>query len=59
MKMEIVNTDDLKKEVETEVAPNKNDEKNIKDLATQNTNEIISLDLENLEEKRNMIKSID
>ncbi len=59
MKMEIVNTDDLKKEVETEVAPSKNDEKNIKDLATQNTNEIISLDLENLEEKRNMIKSID
>lgn len=59
MKMEIVNTDDLKKEVEEEVAPSKNDEKNIKDLATQNTNEIISLDLENLEEKRNMIKSID
>lgn len=59
MKMEIVNTEDLKKEVETEVAPSQKDEKNIKDIATQNTNEIISLDLENLEEKRNMIKSID
>ena len=59
MKMEIVNTDDLKKEVEEEVKPSKKVENDIKDLAVKNTDEIISLDLENLEEKRNMIKSID
>lgn len=59
MKMEIINTEDLKKEVESEVGPSQKDEKNIKDLASQNTNEILSLDLENLEEKRKMIKSID
>lgn len=59
MKMEIVNTEDLKKEVEKEVKPADKDVKNIKDLAVKNTDEIISLDLENLEEKRNMIKSID
>lgn len=59
MKMEIVNTEDLKKEVEKEVKPADKDVKNIKDLAVKNTDEIISLDLENLEEKRNIIKSID
>lgn len=59
MKMEIVNTDDLKKEVEEDVKPSKKVESDIKDLAIKNTDEIISLDLENLEEKRNMIKSID
>ena len=59
MKMEIVNTEELKKEVEKEVKPADKDVKNIKDLAVKNTDEIISLDLENLEEKRNIIKSID
>ena len=59
MKMEIVNTDDLKKEIEEEVKPSKKVESDVKDLAVKNTDEIISLDLENLEEKRNMIKSID
>lgn len=59
MKMEIINTENLKKEIEKEVTPAEKDVKNIKDLATQNTEEIISLNLENLEEKRNMIKSID
>lgn len=59
MKMEIVNTDDLKKEIEEEVKPSKKVENDVKDLAVKNTDEIISLDLENLEEKRNMIKSID
>lgn len=59
MKMEIVNTDDLKKEIEEEVKPSKKVENDVKDLAVKNTDEIILLDLENLEEKRNMIKSID
>ena len=59
MKMEIVNTDDLKKEIEEEVKPSKKVESDVKDLAVKNTDEIISLNLENLEEKRNMIKSID
>ena len=59
MKMEIVNTDDLKKEIEEEVKPSKKVENDVKDLAVKNTDEIISLNLENLEEKRNMIKSID
>lgn len=59
MKMEIVNTDDLKKEIEEEVKPSKKVESDVKDLAVKNTDEIISLNLDNLEEKRNMIKSID
>ena len=58
MKMEIVNTDDLKKEIEEEVKPSKKVESDVKDLAVKNTDEIISLNLDNLEEKRNMIKSI-
>lgn len=59
MKMEIVNTENLKKEIETEVAPAEKEVKEIKKLAEENTNEIMTLDLENLEEKRKMIKSID
>lgn len=59
MKMEIVNEEELKKEVETEVKPQEKQVKEISNLAKENTNEIMDLDLENLNEKRKMIKSID
>ena len=59
MKMEIVDTENLKKEIEQEVKPAENIVNEINKLATENTNEIMELDLDNLEEKRKMIKSID
>ena len=59
MKMEYVNTDDLKKEVEAEVTPAKKDVQEIEKLAKQNTDEIMALDLENLSVKRDIVKSID
>lgn len=59
MKMEIVNTEDLKKEVETEVNPAEAKVVEIQKLAQQNTNEIMTLNLEKLDEKRKMLKSID
>ena len=59
MKMEIVNPEELKKEVETEVKPQEKQVQEITKLAKDNTTEIMELDLENLTEKRKMIKSID
>lgn len=59
MKMEIVNTEDLKKEVEAEVTPAEKEVTQINKLAEENTNEIMALDLENLNEKREIIKTID
>ena len=59
MKMEIVNTENLKKEVEAEVSPVENEIKEIRKIAEENTNEIMTLDLEDLSQKRKMVKSID
>jgi len=59
MKMEIVNEDNLRREVESIVKPEEKQKQEIRELAEQNTNEIMDLDLENLVEKRNMLKSIE
>lgn len=59
MKMEIIDTENLKKEIETEVKPQEKQVQEITKLAKENTEEIMTLDLENFEEKRKMLKSID
>ncbi len=59
MKMEIIDTENLKKEIEMEVKPAEKKVDEINKLAEENTNEIMTLDLDNLEEKRKMLKSID
>lgn len=59
MKMEIVDTENLKKEIETEVKPQEKQVQEINKLAKENTEEIMTLDIENFEEKRKMLKSID
>ncbi|MBR2786158.1 MAG: toxic anion resistance protein [Clostridia bacterium] len=57
--MEVIDTENLKKEVEKEFKPVEEKVNEINKLAEENTNEIMALDLENLAEKRKMIKSID
>ena len=59
MKMEIVNEEDLKKEVESEVKPDENAMQEILRLAEDNSNEIMTLDLDNIEEKHKLVKTID
>jgi len=59
MKMEIVNTEDLKKEVEKEVKPVSTEIALVQKQAEQNANEIMALDLDKLEDKRNILKAID
>lgn len=59
MKMEFVNTDNVKKEVEKEISPVDKEVQEIKKIAEQNTKEIMALDIENLNEKRDILKSID
>lgn len=59
MKMEIVDTENLKKEIETEVKPQEKQVQEISKIAKENTEEIMTLDIENFEEKRKMLKSID
>ena len=59
MKMEIVNTEELKKEVEVEVKPVSTEIALVQKQAEQNANEIMSLDLDKIEEKRNILKAID
>jgi uncharacterized protein YaaN involved in tellurite resistance len=59
MDFEIVNTDELKKEVETEVKPVSAEVALIQKQAEQNANEVLALDLDKIEEKRKIIKSID
>ncbi len=59
MKMEIIDTENLKKEIETEVKPQEKQVQEITKIAKENTEEIMTLDLENFEEKRKMLKSID
>jgi len=57
--MEIVNTEELKKEVESEVKPVSTEIALVQKLAEENTSEIMALDLEKIEEKRKILKSID
>jgi len=59
MKMEIVNTEDLKKEVEAEAKLIDAQVSDIKKQAEANATEIMALDLEQLDEKRKMLKTID
>ncbi|MCL2867006.1 MAG: toxic anion resistance protein [Clostridia bacterium] len=57
--MEIVSTEDVRKEVETEVRPPVTDMSLVKEKARQNAHEIMALNLDAVEEKRKMLKSID
>ena len=59
MKMEIVNEEALKKEIEIEVKPVDSQVLEIEKLARENANEIMGLDLDKLDEKRKMLKTID
>jgi len=59
MEMEIVSTEDVRKEVETEVRPPVTDMSLVKEKARQNAHEIMALNLDAVEEKRKMLKSID
>jgi len=59
MTMEIVNAEELKKDIETEVKPVDAEVAAIQKQAEQNANEIMALDLNMIEEKRKILKSID
>lgn len=59
MKMEIINTEDLKKEVETEDKPVDTVVGEIQRQAANSASEIMALDLERVDEKRKILKSID
>ena len=59
MKMELVNTEELKKEVETEVKPVDSKVAELIKLSEENVNEIMTLDLNDIKKKRDMMKSID
>lgn len=59
MNMEIVNTAQLQKEVAATVQPKDEQAQAIEAQATQNVAEIMALDLNKLEEKRKLLKSID
>ena len=59
MKMEIVSTEELKKEIEAETNPESKEITVIQKQAEENATEIMALDLEKLAEKRKILKSID
>lgn len=59
MLMQIVNTEEVKKEVEAEVQPATAQVVEIQKQAAQNVSEMMALDLDALGEKRKMLKSID
>jgi len=59
MQMEIVNTEDLRKEVESEIKPVNTEVALIQQQAEQNASEILALDLDKTDEKRKILKSID
>ena len=59
MKMEIVNTEELKKEIEIEVKPVSTEIALVHRQAEQNAKEIMALDLDKIEEKRDVLKAID
>lgn len=59
MKMEIVSADTVKQEVAVAVQPVDNELAQVKKQAEENVTEIMALDLEKLDEKRRMLKSIE
>ena len=59
MNLEVVNTEDVKKEVEVEVQPTDTKIVELKKQAEENAAIIMAIDLEAIEEKRKIIKSID
>jgi len=59
MKMEIVNMDELMGEIEKEVKLVNTEIALVQKQAAQNADEIMALDLEKMEEKRTILKSID
>ena len=59
MNMEIISAKEVEKEVEIETKPVSKEIALIQKLAEQNTNEILALDLEKMDEKRKILKSID
>ena len=59
MKMTIVNTEELKEEVVAAIQPAAKQADDIQKQAEQNTREIMALDLEQMDEKRKLMKSID
>jgi Uncharacterized protein involved in tellurite resistance len=59
MNMEIVNTEAVKEEVIAAVQPAPKQVSNIQKQAEQNVNEIMALNLDEMEEKRRLLKSID
>ena len=59
MNMEIVSAKEVEKEVEIEMKPVSTEIALIQKMAEQNTNEILALDLDSLDEKRKILKSID
>ena len=58
MKMEIVNTEELKREVEVEVEPAEKQIVLLQNQAELNVNEIMTLDISALQEKRNLLQTI-
>jgi uncharacterized protein YaaN involved in tellurite resistance len=59
MKMEIVNTEELNKEITTAIAPEQTEVAEIQKQAQTNVSEIMALDISALEEKQKMLKSIE
>jgi len=59
MKMEFVNTEALKREIETEVKPVDTELSLVQQQAAQNVTEIMALNLDAVDEKRKVLKSID
>lgn len=59
MQMHIVDTEDLKRDIEAEGKPQNAEAAELQQLAQRNANEIMTLDLESTEEKRKIIKAID
>ncbi|HCC06828.1 MAG TPA: toxic anion resistance protein [Clostridiales bacterium] len=57
--MEIVSTEDLKKEIENEVKPIDAEVAEIQKQAATNADEIMALDLSAMDEKRKLLKNID
>jgi len=59
MNMEIVNAEEVKKEIVAETNPASEEMTKIQKLAEENASEIMALDLEKIDEKRKILKSID
>lgn len=57
--MEVVDQDVVKKEIETLVQPVPEEIQKLKQLADSNVNEIMELDLDSLEKRKQILKSID